>query len=38
MNKKNLNSIEFNDVNDIVRSDAVREFIVCLVRNEKTSK
>lgn len=32
---KNFGFIDFNDVNDIVRSDAVREFIVCLVRDEK---
>jgi phosphate starvation-inducible protein PhoH len=27
--------VDFNDVNDIVRSDAVRQFIVALVRDEK---
>jgi len=31
----NFGFIDFNDVNDIVRSDAVRQFIVCLVRDEK---
>lgn len=32
---KNFGFIDFNDVNDIVRSNTVREFIVCLVRDEK---
>lgn len=32
---KNFGFIDFNDVNDIVRSNAVREFIVCMVRDEK---
>ena len=32
---KNFGFVDFNDVNDIVRSDAVRQFIVCLVRDEK---
>ena len=31
----NYGFIDFNDVNDIVRSDAVRQFIVALVRDEK---
>lgn len=31
----NFGFIDFNDVNDIVRSDAVRQFIVALVRDEK---
>ncbi len=31
----NFGFIDFNDVNDIVRSDAVRQFIVNLVRDEK---
>lgn len=35
---ENFGFIDFNDVNDIVRSDAVRQFIVCLVRDEKNSK
>lgn len=32
---QNFGFIDFNDVNDIVRSDAVRQFIVALVRDEK---
>lgn len=32
---KNFGFVDFNDVNDIVRSDAVKEFIVALVRDEK---
>ena len=32
---KNYGFIDFGDVNDIVRSDAVRQFIVALVRDEK---
>lgn len=32
---KNFGFVDFNDVNDIVRSDAVREFIVALVKDEK---
>ena len=32
---ENFGFIDFNDVNDIVRSDAVRQFIVSLVRDEK---
>jgi len=32
---ENFGFIDFNDVNDIVRSDAVRQFIVALVRDEK---
>lgn len=35
---ENFGFIDFNDVNDIVRSDAVRQFIVCLVRDEKANK
>jgi len=35
---KNFGFVDFNDVNDIVRSDAVREFIVALVRDEKAGK
>lgn len=31
----NFGFIDFNDVNDIVRSEAVRRFIVALVRDEK---
>lgn len=31
----NFGFIDFNDINDIVRSDAVRQFIVSLVRDEK---
>lgn len=33
--QKNYGFIDFNDVNDIVRSSAVKEFIVSLVRDEK---
>lgn len=32
---ENFGFIDFSDVNDIVRSDAVRQFIVALVRDEK---
>ena len=32
---KNYGFIDFNDVNDIVRSSAVKEFIVALTRDEK---
>lgn len=32
---KNFGFVDFGDVNDIVRSDAVKEFIVALVRDEK---
>lgn len=32
---ENFGFIDFNDVNDIVRSDAVRQFIVAMVRDEK---
>lgn len=32
---KNYGFIDFNDVNDIVRSSAVKEFIVAMVRDEK---
>ena len=32
---KNYGFIDFSDVNDIVRSNAVKEFIVALVRDEK---
>lgn len=31
----NFGFVDFNDVNDIVRSDAVKQFITCLVRDEK---
>ena len=31
----NFGFIDFNDVNDIVRSDAVKQFIVALVRDER---
>ena len=30
----NFGFVDFNDVNDIVRSQAVKEFIVCMVRDE----
>lgn len=33
--EENFGFVDFNDVNDIVRSDAVRQFIVALVRDEK---
>lgn len=33
--EENFGFVDFNDVNDIVRSDAVRQFIVSLVRDEK---
>lgn len=33
--EENFGFIDFNDVNDIVRSDAARQFIVALVRDEK---
>lgn len=32
---ENFGFVDFNDVNDIVRSDAVRQFIVAMVRDEK---
>lgn len=32
---ENFGFVDFDDVNDIVRSDAVRQFIVALVRDEK---
>lgn len=35
--EKNFGFIDFNDISDIVRSDAVREFIVALVRDERKS-
>lgn len=35
---ENFGFIDFNDVNDIVRSSAVKDFIVSLVRDEKNSK
>lgn len=35
---ENFGFVDFNDVNDIVRSDAVRQFIVALVRDEKNAK
>lgn len=31
----NFGFVDFNDVNDIVRSDAVKQFITCLVRDER---
>ena len=31
----NFGFVDFNDVNDIVRSDAVKQFITCLLRDEK---
>lgn len=31
----NFGFVDFNEVNDIVRSDAVKQFITCLVRDEK---
>lgn len=34
---ENFGFVDFNDVNDIVRSDAVRQFIVAMVRDEKAS-
>lgn len=34
-NLSNFGFVDFDDVNDIVRSDAVRQFIVALVRDEK---
>lgn len=35
---ENFGFIDFNDPNDIVRSDAVRQFIVALVRDERNQK
>ena len=35
---KNFGFVDFNDVNDIVRSEAVKAFIVALVRDEKAGK
>ena len=35
---KNFGFIDFNDISDIVRSDAVRDFIVCLTRDERVNK
>lgn len=35
---ENFGFIDFNDVNSIVRSDAVRQFIVCMVKDEKNLK
>ena len=35
---ENFGFIDFDNVNDIVRSDAVRQFIVALVRDEKNGK
>lgn len=37
-NLKRFKHIDFNNVNDIVRSDVVREFIVALERDDKESK
>lgn len=34
-NLSNFGFVDFNDVNDIVRSEAVKQFIVALVRDEK---
>lgn len=39
-NKHNINEIthiDFNDVNDIVRSDIVKKFVTCLQRDQKSS-
>lgn len=35
---KNFGFVDFDNVNDIVRSDAVKEFIVALVREERKGK
>ena len=35
--QENFGFVDFGDVNDIVRSDAVKQFIVALVRDEKYS-
>ena len=35
---ENFGFIDFDNVNDIVRSDAVRQFIVAMVRDEKSGK
>ena len=35
---KNFVHIDFNNVNDIVRSDTVKQFITCLQRDVKSSK
>ena len=35
--QENFGFVDFGDVNDIVRSDAVKQFIVALVRDEKTT-
>jgi len=35
---ENFGFVDFNDVNSIVRSDAVRQFIVCMVKDEKNLK
>ena len=35
--QENFGFVDFGDVNDIVRSDAVKQFIVALVRDEKHS-
>lgn len=35
---KNFGFVDFNDVNDIVRSDAVKQFIIALTRDERTGK
>ena len=34
-NIKEINHIDFNDINDIVRSDIVKRFITCLQRDAK---
>lgn len=35
---KNFGFVDFNDVNDIVRSDAVKQFIIALTRDERAGK
>lgn len=35
---KNFGFVDFNDVNDIVRSDAVKQFIIALTRDERLGK
>ena len=35
--QENFGFVDFGDVNDIVRSDAVKQFIVAMVRDEKHS-
>jgi phosphate starvation-inducible PhoH-like protein len=36
--QENFGFVDFNDVNDIVRSDATKQFIVALVRDEKSGR